>query len=820
MAQEHQQQTRADEELVPITDQVKIGLSNFRIVLEKQKLELIYQLCLDILKQFYFFNAFTGTAYKKKEIIRVPRKKRSKTIVEETDQTDVLVDSLSLEETEVNEEEHCLTEIHTSLVIGREVNKETDERTLDYPTMKLKEVVNVPSEGSSVVPETPDEQSDSSGSSHSGSDDEEGFVTIDDEETKETSDNERTETDPEKEKPTVPPPSPIHTLSSIEYDNQFLNDNVDISMNDILQDLVETKTQSMVDVPVQEENLVVQETQLVDVAVSPTPAKTTQSPKSKSSQSKTKIILKKPLKPEKKVDAETVLKRLMKIEKKVDAMSKVDHTATIDKLVQAHLKNVLPKVVPYFGKIKQEHAAKKNIPKSSKIAFDSNSRKEYDLKNELMSLMMKSKSFKTHPTHKQLYDALMESLLDPPIDNDKDMHKRRREDTDASLSKKDKDQTESSKKDKDPSATSKTKKVMDAEESIQADDVVDAKELTQDDVAPRKGNSQWFKQDAVERPETPEPCWFKEPNMNDAPEQGWFNKMVNVEKDPGEFGNQIGSIVNFKKYVKNYLKKDKITKADLEGPAFALLKGPSGKKTIPLDYFFNKDLEYLKYGNKENQYAISLTKQKVARYELEGIEEMIPQLWCSSKVAYDKNVALGIHHWGPKHQLYYRLKNAVTSAHKEIVIRRAYQKEYMFSEANFPRLHLNDIEDLTVIKKRVEDVQLGVESYQTKLNLTIPQTRCDGLKFKEPYTIVYKPRGVVYLNKNNRKILMRVDELHKFSAGTLKLVHENMDLMLHNFVLRYNSQGMPNRAWSGKDQKRTTLILKKYRQDLERKMKH
>ncbi|GJW86937.1 hypothetical protein Tco_0162277 [Tanacetum coccineum] len=329
----------------------------------------------------------------------------------------------------------------------------------------------------------------------------------------------------------------------------------------------------MVDAPIQEENPVVQETPLVDVVVSPTPAKKTQSLKSKSSQSKTKIILKKPLKAEKNVDAETVLKRLMKFEKKVDAMSKVDHTAAIDKLVQAHLKNVLPKVVPYFGKIKQEHVAKKNIPKSSKTAFDSNSLKEYDLKNELMSLMMKSKSFKTHPAYKQLYDALMESLLDPPIDNDKDMQKRRREDTDASSSKKDKDQTESSKKDKDPSTTSKTKKVIDAEESIQADDVVDAEELTQDDAAPRQGNSQWFKQDAVERPETPEPCWFKEPNMNDAPEQGWFNKMVNAEKDPREFVNQMGSIVNFKKYVKKCLKKDKITKADLEGTAFALLKG-------------------------------------------------------------------------------------------------------------------------------------------------------------------------------------------------------------------------------------------------------
>ncbi|GKC22777.1 hypothetical protein Tco_1024927 [Tanacetum coccineum] len=56
--------------------------------------------------------------------------------------------------------------------------------------------------------------------------------------------------------------------------------------------------------------------------------------------------------------------------------------------------------------------------------------------------------------------------------------------------------------------------------------------------------------------------------------------------------------------------------------------------------------------------------------------------------------------------------------------------------------------------------------------------------------------------------MMRADELYKFSDGTLKLVYDNLDLMLHNFVLGYNNQGMPNRDCSVKDQKRTTSMLK------------
>ncbi|GKE96889.1 hypothetical protein Tco_1581744 [Tanacetum coccineum] len=121
----------------------------------------------------------------------------------------------------------------------------------------------------------------------------------------------------------------------------------------------------------------------------------------------------------------------------------------------------------------------------------------------------------------------MGSLLDPPADADKDIKKKRRKDSDASSSKKGKDQAKSSKEDKTPSEPLKTKKVVDAKESIK-DDVMDAAEPTQDDDVTELDRSKWFKQDVVERPETPDPDWFKEPNANNAPEQNWFNEMVNA----------------------------------------------------------------------------------------------------------------------------------------------------------------------------------------------------------------------------------------------------------------------------------------------------
>ncbi|GJX70801.1 hypothetical protein Tco_0307972 [Tanacetum coccineum] len=182
------------------------------------------------------------------------------------------------------------------------------------------------------------------------------------------------------EKPIVLLPSSSLTLSSAKYGNQFLNDNADI-------------------------------TPLVDTVVTILPEKTTHSPKQQPPQSKTKIIIKKPKQSEEKVDAEDVLQRLMKLEKKVEAMSKIDHTKAIDKSVQAHLKKVLLKDVPDFGKIKQEKVAKTKMPKYFTKLFDDDSLKDYDQNNKLMSLMSQSKSFKTHPSHQKLYDALMDSLL-------------------------------------------------------------------------------------------------------------------------------------------------------------------------------------------------------------------------------------------------------------------------------------------------------------------------------------------------------------------------------------------------------------------------
>ncbi|GJT98657.1 hypothetical protein Tco_1094175 [Tanacetum coccineum] len=271
---------------------------------------------------------------------------------------------------------------------------------------------------------------------------------------------------------------------------------------------------------------------------------------------------------------------------------------------------------------------------------------------------------------------------DPPKDSE---IKKKRNDADTSSSKKGKTQSNSLKSTKVTPRPSTTKKVMDDDEKLQDGAVDDAEieqdanmavdDVPQDDTDPTQDRSTWFKQDVVVRPKTPDPECHKEPNAKDAPKQTWFSELVNAEKDPLTFDDLIGSTIDFTK-------------------------------------------------NIERKYASSLTKTKAARYDLVGIEEMIPRLWSSVKEAYDKNAD------GFPNVSYF-----TDEERKPHHVMKSYQ------EADFFRLDLNDIEDMFLlyiqhklhnligdeivdlmislrifnqsifIKRKVEDVQLGVESY-------------------------------------------------------------------------------------------------------------
>ncbi|GKC51425.1 hypothetical protein Tco_1074170 [Tanacetum coccineum] len=185
--------------------------------------------------------------------------------------------------------------------------------------------------------------------------------------------------------------------------------------------------------------------------------------------------------------------------------------------------------------------------------------------------------------------------------------------------------------------------------------------------------------------------------------------------------------------------------------------------------------EYLKTSDPEVTYTTSITKTKAARYEIKGIEDMVPTLWSTIKHAYDKDAEKGIKHWGGRCKLWYRsqiskfskkniystkailgvksvnMKKLHGYGHlEEIAMKRSDQQLYKFKEGDFVDLHLNDIEDMLLLR-RVEDLHLGVESYQKKLYITKPQKTFPDIEFKEPYTSSYDPPGIIYEDLDKQK---------------------------------------------------------------------
>nr|GEZ95963.1 hypothetical protein [Tanacetum cinerariifolium] len=225
-----------------------------------------------------------------------------------------------------------------------------------------------------------------------------------------------------------------------------------------------------------------------------------------------------------------------------------------------------------------------------------------------------------------------------------------------------------------------------------------------------------------------------------------------------------------------------------------------------------------------------------------------------------------------------------------ISVHRDDDKIYKFKEGDFKRLRLQDIEDILlllvqgklsnltveerfsfnvslrlftrsiVIQWRMEDLQLGVESYQKRLNLTKPDTdgtlndvrnalddRLKGIRMqylpqtirrkawnglleddcmretsgcykgpyessytapifterREAYTAYSNPRGFIYQNKDKKNRLIRINELHKFNDGTLNDVRNALDDRLKGIRMQY----LPQTIWRKGDKDRASAMI-------------
>ncbi|GJU76854.1 hypothetical protein Tco_1273924 [Tanacetum coccineum] len=142
---------------------------------------------------------------------------------------------------------------------------------------------------------------------------------------------------------------------------------------------------------------------------------------------------------------------------------------------------------------------------------------------------------------------------------------------------------------------------------------------------------------------------------------------------------------------------------------------------------------------------------------------------------------------------------------RDITVRRDDDKLYTFKEGDFKRLRLQDIEDMLIllVQGKLTNLNLGVESYQKKLNITKPDTYRSDLKRRDAYTTYSNPRGFIYQNKDKKNKLMRIDELHKFSDGTLDDVRTALNDRLKGIRMEY----LPQTIWRQSDRERAKAMI-------------
>ncbi|GJU99776.1 hypothetical protein Tco_1329047 [Tanacetum coccineum] len=493
---------------------------------------------------------------------------------------------------------------------------------------------------------------------------------------------------------------------------------------------------------------------------------------------------------------------------KLEALTSINVSKVIEKAAHAkvliEMKKLLPthvsKVVanyvkPRLNKSVREAMKNNQINLFTKPSTNIDDLSEMELKLKLLNIMQLNKSYETHSTHQQLYNTLYNSVThqealaaqdaepsfykmthddqDPLNDREEEKRKKRRKDVGEPSSR-------ASRKEKTP-------------------------------VVPPQENT------PTDQPQDQEDVYVQE----------HFDQNKHHILRP--------STVAIAKKLKELIQKDELTIADLKGAGLEKLKKYEGDVSKPRSFeshmsksmkphpsFYNNDFYYSVNLSTGEKYATSLTKHYIyaARYHIQDDRQDFFKAEINNrppdKVYSDKRI-ISVVRVDVKRKWGYGFLSS-------IVVRRSDKKEYTFSYADLPRLNLNDIEDMyllkvqdklhhlrsefdkdfnnalllsirrTVILNIVEDLQLGVESYQRTLNLTKPKIYFEGIKEKIAYTMSGTEKGVVYLNQHNRRSLMKLNEVHKFYDGTLMKIRDNLLEMINK-----NELGQGNKRLKGRD---------------------
>nr|GEV39432.1 hypothetical protein [Tanacetum cinerariifolium] len=247
----------------------------------------------------------------------------------------------------------------------------------------------------------------------------------------------------------------------------------------------------------------------------------------------------------------------------------------------------------------------------------------------------------------------------------------------------------------------------------------------------------WWKPLEEDRPATPKLTWFIPSPDVPVPENNLAYALASTYSPPPEDSLlvQTSDIAMFMDW---FCKRQGITKLrpqDLEGPAFELVK------------VFHPNI-------------------KAAYFSDVGLEQMVPdQMWIEEECKNDiASIAVRTHI-----RILSVVKIKVFSMYgydyiKKIVLRRADLDEHIIAERDFKYLYPSDFEDLYLLNLQVID----------------------------------SPRAITFQDKYEVQMIMRFNEIHKFSDGTLHQIDEALDYRVKEFKVNRMNPGLNTRFWTRK----------------------
>ncbi|GKA81048.1 hypothetical protein Tco_0787740 [Tanacetum coccineum] len=110
--------------------------------------------------------------------------------------------------------------------------------------------------------------------------------------------------------------------------------------------------------------------------------------------------------------------------------------------------------------------------------------------------------------------------------------------------------------------------------------------------------------------------------------------------------------------------------------------------------------------------------------------------------------------------------------------------------------------------------KLGIEQVINKINIERHKIDAADYYFKEDYTNIPSQsrllqdkndlkKAVIYRDRDDNKKMMRIDEMHKFSDGTLMRIRDKLDFMVKDFRLFKFNKGMETRKWTEDEKRRS-----------------